>query len=308
MTRHDPFAAAPPDLRELLALASDLALQAGRIHATGRQEALRIETKSSPTDLVSQVDKAAEQLIVERLSSERPDDAILGEEGASRDGTSGLRWVVDPLDGTTNYVYGYPAYSVSIAVEIGGEAQVGVVLDSSSGRLYRAVAGSGAVCDDRPIRARVPEGLATALVATGFSYGSAQRELEGAVLAALLGRIRDIRRSGTAALDLCRLAAGEVRPPLLDHRVVAFARRLPRGMRIHGGETKWLLRRVLDRYVPRELVSRPKMGFGIPLASWLRAGVFDLARVERFRAESFEVADGHASERFVDRIVLPALR
>ncbi len=210
MTRHDPFAAAPPDLRELLALASDLALQAGRIHATGRQEALRIETKSSPTDLVSQVDKAAEQLIVERLSSERPDDAILGEEGASRDGTSGLRWVVDPLDGTTNYVYGYPAYSVSIAVEIGGEAQVGVVLDSSSGRLYRAVAGSGAVCDDRPIRARVPEGLATALVATGFSYGSAQRELEGAVLAALLGRIRDIRRSGTAALDLCRLAAGEV--------------------------------------------------------------------------------------------------
>ena len=209
-TPDDPFAGAAPRLRELLALASDLALQAGRIHADGRRQALRVETKSSPTDLVSQVDKAAERLIVERLRRERPDDAILGEEGTSREGTSGLRWVVDPLDGTTNYVYGYPAYSVSIAVEIDGEARVGVVLDSSSGRLYRAVAGSGAVCDDHPIRVRVPEGLATALVATGFSYASAQRDHEGAVLAALLGRIRDIRRSGTAALDLCRLAAGEV--------------------------------------------------------------------------------------------------
>jgi myo-inositol-1(or 4)-monophosphatase len=210
MTRPDPFAVAPPDLRELLALASELALQAGRVHAKGRREALRVETKSSPTDLVSQVDRAAERLIVDRLREQHPDDAILGEEGASYEGTSGVRWVVDPLDGTTNYVYGYPAYSVSIAVEIGGEARVGVVLDSSSGRLYRAVAGSGAVCDDRTIRARAPEGLATALVATGFSYGSDQREFEGAVLAALLGRIRDIRRSGSAALDLCHLAAGEV--------------------------------------------------------------------------------------------------
>lgn len=207
---HDSFAGAPPALRELLALASDLALQAGRVHAEGRQEALRVETKSSPTDLVSQVDRAAERLIVDRLRNERPDDAVLGEEGASHDGTSGVRWVVDPLDGTTNYVYGYPAYSVSIAVEIDGQARVGVVLDSSSGRLYRAVSGAGAVCDDRPLQARLPHGLATALVATGFSYESAQRAFEGSVLAALLARIRDIRRSGSAALDLCRLAAGEV--------------------------------------------------------------------------------------------------
>jgi myo-inositol-1(or 4)-monophosphatase len=209
-TDTDPFAAAPRDLRELLALASDLALVAGRLHADGRRRALTIETKSSPTDLVSQVDKAAERLIVDRLRSERPDDGVLGEEGTSREGTSGLRWVVDPLDGTTNYIYGYPAYCVSIAVEAGGDAQVGVVLDSSSGRLYRGVAGSGAVCDDRPVTSRVPESLATALVATGFSYSSAERELEGAVVAAVLPRIRDIRRSGSAALDLCRLAAGEV--------------------------------------------------------------------------------------------------
>jgi myo-inositol-1(or 4)-monophosphatase len=211
MTHHrDQFAAAPVDLRELLALASDLALQAARIHERGRRGALSVETKSSPTDLVSQVDKEAERLIVERLRAERPDDALLAEEGSLMSGASGVRWVVDPLDGTTNYIYGYPAYAASIAVEIDGEARVGVVLDSSSGRLYQAVAGHGAVCGGRPVRARAQTDLSRALVATGFSYDAAQRERQGAVVAAVLGRIRDIRRGGTAALDLCHLAAGEV--------------------------------------------------------------------------------------------------
>ena len=131
MTAHDTFSAAPAGLRELLALASDLALQAGRIHAEGRRQVLTIETKSSPTDVVSQVDKEAERLIVDRLRAERPDDALLAEEGSLLEGTSGVRWVVDPLDGTTNYVYGYPAYAASIAVEIDGHAAVGVVFDSS---------------------------------------------------------------------------------------------------------------------------------------------------------------------------------
>jgi hypothetical protein len=117
MTAHDTFSAAPAGLRELLALASDLALQAGRIHAEGRRQVLTIETKSSPTDVVSQVDKEAERLIVDRLRAERPDDGLLAEEGSLLEGTSGVRWVVDPLDGTTNYVYGYPAYAASIAVE-----------------------------------------------------------------------------------------------------------------------------------------------------------------------------------------------
>ena len=210
MSIHDPFAAAPPGLRQLLALASDLALQAGRIHAEGRLETLTLETKSSPTDVVSQVDKQAERLIVERLRAERPDDALLAEEGSLLDGESGVRWIVDPLDGTTNYVYGYPAYAASIAVEVGGDVVVGVVLDSSSGRLYRAVAGHGSVCDDHPIRARAQAELAGALVATGFSYDAAQRRRQGAVVAAALGRIRDLRRGGTAALDLCHVAAGEV--------------------------------------------------------------------------------------------------
>jgi myo-inositol-1(or 4)-monophosphatase len=210
MTRHDTFSAAPDELRELLALASDLALQAGRIHADGRRTVLTIETKSSPTDVVSQVDKEAESLIVNRLRSERPDDGLLAEEGSLRDGTSGVRWLVDPLDGTTNYVYGYPAYAVSIAAEQDGRAVVGVVLDSSSGRLYQAVLGHGAVCDGRPVCARELDDISRALVATGFSYDAAQRTQQGAVIAAALGRIRDIRRGGTAALDLCHIAAGEV--------------------------------------------------------------------------------------------------
>lgn len=210
MTHHDPFTAAPPETRELLALASALAVEAGHIHAEGRREVLRLTTKSSPTDVVSQVDMEAERLIVERLRSERPGDALLAEEGSLLDGTSGVRWVIDPLDGTTNYVYGYPAYAVSIAVEIDGALAAGVVLDSSSGRLYRAVAGHGAVCDDRPIGAREQDDLSRALVATGFSYDATQREQQGATVATVLGRIRDLRRGGTAALDLCHVAAGEV--------------------------------------------------------------------------------------------------
>ena len=210
MTEHDPFTTAPPVLGELLALASDLALQAGRVHRDGLRDALRIETKSSPTDLVSQVDKEAERLIVDRLRAARPDDALLAEEGSLSGGESGVRWVIDPLDGTTNYIYGYPAYAVSIAVEVDGETQVGVVLDSSSGRLYRAVAGHGAVCDGRLIRAREQTNLSRALVATGFSYDAAHRDRQGAVVAAALGRIRDLRRGGTAALDLCHIAAGHV--------------------------------------------------------------------------------------------------
>jgi len=205
-----PWAKAPIHLQELLDLGSDLAREAGQVHLKGTARALRIETKSSPTDLVSQIDKESERMIVERLSALRPDDAVLGEEGALGRGTSGVRWVIDPLDGTTNYIYGYPAYAVSIAVEIDGQPQVGVVYDSSAGRMYRAISGFGAVCDDQPIHAREQPDLATALVATGFSYDAAQRRRQGSVVAQVLGRVRDIRRGGTAALDLCHTAAGHV--------------------------------------------------------------------------------------------------
>jgi myo-inositol-1(or 4)-monophosphatase len=209
-TTADPWAAAPTHLQELLAVATSLARDAGQVHVNGMQGALYIETKSSPTDLVSQVDREAERLIVHRLGELRPDDAVVGEEGALGQGTSGVRWIIDPLDGTTNYVYGYPAYAVSIAVEIEGQPQIGVVYDSSADRLYQAIPGFGAVCDDRPIHVREQPDLATALLATGFSYEAAQRERQGSVVAQVLGRVRDIRRGGTAALDLCHVAAGHV--------------------------------------------------------------------------------------------------
>ena len=201
---------APRQLRELLDLATGLARAAGKVHADGRRGALHVETKSTPTDPVSQVDREAERLIVEGITSARPDDGLLGEEGASREGTSGVRWVIDPLDGTTNYIYGYPAYAVSIAVEVEGRPEVGVVYDSSAGRLYRAVSGFGATCDDEPLRVREQADLSRALVATGFSYAAAQRERQGAAAAYVLSRVRDIRRGGTAALDLCHVAAGHV--------------------------------------------------------------------------------------------------
>jgi myo-inositol-1(or 4)-monophosphatase len=210
MADPEPFDGAASELRELLALASDLARAAGRVHTDGRARTLTLETKSSPTDVVSQVDKEAERLIVERLRAERPDDALLAEEGSLLESDGRVRWIVDPLDGTTNYVYGYPAYGVSIAVEVDGRTVVGVVFDSSAGRLYAAIQGRGAVCDGRRLETREPEGLARALIATGFSYEAAQRRRQGAVLATVLDRIRDIRRGGSAALDLCRVAAGEV--------------------------------------------------------------------------------------------------
>lgn len=201
---------ARPGLHELVALAVDLAREAGRVHVDGRRGALRIETKSSPTDLVSQVDRECERLIVARLNEKRPHDAVLAEEGTLQEGASGVRWVVDPLDGTTNYIYGYPAWAVSIAVEIDERPAIGVVLDSSSGRLYEAVAGRGARCDGQGIRARRHDDLATALVATGFSYSAGQRAAQGAVAARVLERVRDIRRAGSAALDQCHIAAGHV--------------------------------------------------------------------------------------------------
>ena len=159
---------------------------------------------------MSQVDREAERLIVERLRELRPGDALLAEEGSLLDGTSGVRWVVDPLDGTTNYVYGYPAFSVSIAVQTDDTTRIGVVYDSSAAQLYRAVAGGGAFRDDRPIHPRDQRDLATALVATGFSYDAAERVRQGASATRVLGRVRDLRRAGSAALDLCRVAAGEV--------------------------------------------------------------------------------------------------
>jgi myo-inositol-1(or 4)-monophosphatase len=209
--------ASAPDPRDLLVLAVDTAREAAALVARGRATAAeQVDVKSSPVDVVTAVDTASEELIVGRLLAARPDDGVLGEEGASRPGSSGVRWVVDPIDGTVNFLYGLPAYAVSIAAEVDGEVRAGAVLNVATGDLFTATSGGGAHLSTpsgaAPVRLRGsrPESLAQTLVATGFGYRIEQRRAQGAVVADLLPRVRDIRRNGSAALDLCSAAAGRV--------------------------------------------------------------------------------------------------
>jgi myo-inositol-1(or 4)-monophosphatase len=174
-----------------------------------------VDVKSSSVDLVTAVDRASEELVVGRLLGARPDDGLLGEEGGERLGTTGVRWIVDPIDGTTNFVYDVPAYAVSIATEVDGRVQAGAVLNAATGELFTATLGGGAHVsgpgrEPAPLRCAAPASLAQALVATGFGYRAEQRRAQGAVVARLLPEIRDIRRLGSAALDLCFVAAGRV--------------------------------------------------------------------------------------------------
>ena len=197
-----------PEEDALLAVALEAAERAGaelRSRFGHRHQGVR--AKSGPTDLVSDADLAAEAAIRAVLSSHRPDDAILAEEGGATAGGA-LRWIVDPLDGTTNFLFGVPAWAVSIACEDGEGALVGVVLDPMRGECFAATRSGAATLDGEPIHARGAGELATALVATGFSYHSAVRAREAKVLMRVLPRVRDIRRMGAAAIDLCWTACG----------------------------------------------------------------------------------------------------
>jgi len=197
---------------ELLAVAGEAAASAAAlIAAEAGQRRVHVSTKSSPTDLVSEVDRGAERCVVDLLDARRPHDAILAEEGTSRSGTTGVRWVIDPLDGTTNFLFGVPAYAVSVAAEVDGRAAVGVVVDPSRHETWCAVAGRGATLNGQVLRLpAVAPPPATALVATGFSYLPERRAYQAEVVAYLLPRVRDIRRFGAAALDLCWVATGRV--------------------------------------------------------------------------------------------------
>ena len=206
-----PSAVHAVDPAALLALAVELVRRAGDLARDGRGDALDVvESKSSPTDAVTAMDRASERLVLAGLRAARPDDAVLGEEGGAREGGSGVRWVLDPIDGTVNYVYGIPQYAVSLAAEVDGVTVAGVVRNPVTGEEWTAVRGQGAWRAGRRLTGSSKADLATALIATGFGYEASQRARQAGVVAALLPEVRDIRRLGSAALDLCFAAEGRV--------------------------------------------------------------------------------------------------
>jgi myo-inositol-1(or 4)-monophosphatase len=198
------------DLDPTLALATELAREAGALALSMRAGIGVLETKSSPTDVVTAADRAVEELLVQRISAARPEDGLLGEEGAGSAGTSGIRWVIDPIDGTVNYLYGIPQWAVSIGVEDGSGTFVGVVFDPSKDELWQAVRGGGAVLNDVPVHCSSVTSLAAALVGTGFGYDERRRAAQARLLPTLLPIVRDIRRLGAGSLDLCSVAAGRL--------------------------------------------------------------------------------------------------
>jgi myo-inositol-1(or 4)-monophosphatase len=194
---------------ELHELAERVAREAGvQLLEAFAGPAVGVEAKSTPTDLVSAADKAAEELILSRISAARPDDGFLGEEGADEAGSSGLRWVVDPLDGTANFLFGIPQWAVSIAAEDGDGVVAGVVYDPPRDELWAAERDGPATLNGVAVRGSRRADLATALVATGFGYDAEVRRVQAETVAALLPEVRDVRRFGAAALDLAWCAAG----------------------------------------------------------------------------------------------------
>jgi len=206
-----PAAATLPDGPALLALAVAVAAEAATLLLDGLTRARgSVDTKSSGTDMVTEMDRAAEQLIVDRLRQARPDDAVIGEEGTDVAGTSGIEWVIDPIDGTTNYLYALPGFAVSIAARSATGTLVGVVHDPLRRDVFTACAGAGARRNDEPLHASDEKRLAHALVATGFSYEAERRLRQAEVLRHVIPLIRDIRRMGAASVDLCSVACGRV--------------------------------------------------------------------------------------------------
>ena len=204
-------AATAPSASDLLALAVELATAAGRLVADGRRRGLHdVQVKSTSTDVVTEYDRAAEVAIVAGLTAARPDDAIVGEEGTARAGTTGLAWHIDPIDGTTNFLYDLPQYGVSIGVTDADGPVAGVVCAPALGEVYTATRGGGAFCNGEPVRVNRIDRVDQALVATGFNYHADRRARQARVAATLLPQVRDIRRLGAASLDLCFVACGRV--------------------------------------------------------------------------------------------------
>jgi myo-inositol-1(or 4)-monophosphatase len=200
-----------PDLGELRELAAGLARDAGRTIRVGRDTGIAdVTTKSSDTDVVTEFDRASEALIVEGIVQARPADGIVGEEGTDRHGDSGIRWLIDPIDGTTNFLYGLPGYAVSIAARNDTGTLVGAVYVPATDELFSAAAGQGATLNGKPIRPSATTAVQQMLVATGFNYLPERRARQAQRVARMIGAVRDIRRFGAAAADLCYVACGRV--------------------------------------------------------------------------------------------------
>lgn len=196
---------ARPD--DLLALALRIAHEAGTL-LMDRPAAFEISSKSTAIDIATQMDKASEKFIVESLLASRPDDGIIGEEGSTRESASGITWVIDPVDGTVNYLYGIPGWNVSIAVKDHRGVIAGVVHAPTINSTFTAIRGEGAFLNSRKIRCNDPVSLDRALIGTGFAYDVRRRVEQGRIVAQLLPAIRDVRRVGAAAVDICYVALG----------------------------------------------------------------------------------------------------
>jgi myo-inositol-1(or 4)-monophosphatase len=199
--------------RELLELALGTARAAAALVAQRQAAGVTVAaTKSSVVDVVTEADRASEELIRSRIMAARPDDGFVGEEGSSERGTSGIRWVVDPIDGTVNFLYGIPAYAVSIAAQsLEGPTPrtvAAVVLDVAHGTAYTATPGGGAFRDGARLEVRAPAPMGERLVLTGFNYAADTRAIQAAAVGKMLPQVRDIRRQGSCALDLCHVAEG----------------------------------------------------------------------------------------------------
>jgi myo-inositol-1(or 4)-monophosphatase len=204
-------------IAELRALAERAARAAADLVRTKRPDQVEVAmTKSSSVDVVTHMDAASEVLLRQLILEARPDDAILGEEDGHVAGTSGLTWVIDPIDGTVNYLYGIPAYAISVAVVAGPAdpehwtALVGCVVQVVGGHCWIASRGAGATRDGEPIRVNASKELGQSLVGTGFGYTAERRAAQAQVLSTVLPLVRDIRRIGSAALDLCMVADGRL--------------------------------------------------------------------------------------------------
>lgn len=205
----------PEDRQALRDLAERLALEAAELGRRRRAEGVSVaDTKSSDTDVVTETDREVEQLLRDRLAELRPGDGFVGEEGSdlAPADADGVSWVVDPIDGTVNFLYGIPQYAVSVAAQVGGRSVAGVVVDVTKGEVFTATRGGGAWLDGphgrRRLEVRAAPPMAERLVLTGFSYQQPVRALQARAMAVLLPEVRDIRRFGSAALDLCAVAAG----------------------------------------------------------------------------------------------------